>query len=278
MKQVLFSLCLLSLASCHTGTPKQAGAAPADTPGVHRLGTATQITLGTPVMERSLAFWKSLGFKEVSNTPSGIQLSDESVLIMLQPAKKSYLRLTYFNAQAGALVAELEKAGIHFITKNESTGQLTRSIFMGADSLPVSLVNLAASDIYKPKGKSLGQLSAGEMKDSLNFPNRVCGIFGELSIAVKDLKSSLTYWKQFGFTGAVNKDPYPWATVSDGSAILGLHQTTDFTHPTLTFCAPFMKSSIALLKKSGLTLKEFMGPGNVVTVSPEGIHVFLFSL
>ena len=73
--------------------------------------------------------------------------------------------------------------------------------------------------------------------------------------------------------------PYPWAILSDGLAVVGLHQTTNFAVPTITFFASDMKEKIEKLEAGGL--KDFvqtMGAGNITLTTPEKQKVNLFKL
>ena len=72
--------------------------------------------------------------------------------------------------------------------------------------------------------------------------------------------------------------PYPWAIASDGLAVVGLHQTTEFDYPAITFFAADMKDKIEKLKENGLTDFKEKGPGNVVLRTPEHQHINLFKL
>jgi hypothetical protein len=72
--------------------------------------------------------------------------------------------------------------------------------------------------------------------------------------------------------------PYNWAIISDGLNIVGLHQTKDFTTPTITFFAADMKDKIEKLKTEGL--KDFVdkGAASITIHTPENQHINLFKL
>ncbi len=243
-----------------------------------RLGSAAQITIATNDIDKSKVFYELLGFKQVQEIPSGIQMSDESVLIMLQKSDNKFIRISYFDSNADKIADEVEKQGNHFIVKNENTGFFTRSIFSTPDGIEVSLVKMDPSNIYKPKGKNGMNMSDAERKDAKNYPNAMCGAFGELSIPVANFDSSYAYWKKLGFNGTKYTEPYPWAVMTDGFLSIGLHQQTQFTYQAITFFAPDMQQRIDKLISLGLTVTEFMAPGNGVVVSPEGTHIFLFGM
>ena len=281
MKKILIPICVLMFfyvfISCNQSAENKTENKNDSTAAFH-LGSAAQITIATNDIEKSKAFYEMLGFKQVQEIPSGIQMSDESVLIMLQKSDKKFLRISYFDSNADKIADEVEKQGNHFIVKNENTGFFTRSIFTTPDSIEVSLVKMYPSNIYKPKGKNGMTMSDVERKDAKNYPNPMCGTFGECSIPVTNFDSSFAYWKKLGFKGTKYTEPYPWSVMTDGLFSIGLHQQTQFTYPAITFFAPDMQQKIDKLKSLGLSVTEFMAPGNVVTVAPEGTHIFLFTM
>jgi hypothetical protein len=61
--------------------------------------------------------------------------------------------------------------------------------------------------------------------------------------------------------------------------VLGLHQTTDFSEPTITFFDLDMKDKIAQLQAENLPGLEdsSFGAGFANLVSPNGHHFFLFT-
>ncbi len=96
---------------------------------------------------------------------------------------------------------------------------------------------------------------------------------------VKDLEQSLTFWELLGFN-AVSKysSPYPWAIITDGLSIVGLHQSVHLAQPTITFFAADMQQKIAGLKKAGIKNFTDRGQGNTMLTTPEQQNIFLFPL
>ena len=71
---------------------------------------------------------------------------------------------------------------------------------------------------------------------------------------------------------------YPWAIISDRLSVVGLHQTTDFIDPTITFFAADMKDKIEQLKNNGINNFKEKGSGSVVLTTPEGQFINLFKM
>lgn len=273
--------------SCNSGNDagKKAGADSSKTDSAKKisLGGAEVIGIGSADLQKSVAYWQKLGFKKTNGnleSAERIEMSDESLVILLIHSEKPFLRISYFDAKANEIADAVEKAGNKFTIKNDNSMGVPRSIFYAADSVMVGLIASEASAVYCCKGKNLKTMTPKEQKDGAAYPNKKCGVFGEFSVPVKDLDASMKYWSQFGFTSdGKYSNPYPWCIMNDGKMVLGLHQQTHFNYRALTYFAPDMKKRIEQLKKEGIVFTgSGQGDDNLVTVSPEGVHLFLFEL
>jgi predicted lactoylglutathione lyase len=131
----------------------------------------------------------------------------------------------------------------------------------------------------QPAGPTMLTMQPQDYANPEKYVNKVCGMFGEFAMPVKDLDRSISFWEKLGFK-ALSKmtSHYPWAILSDGLAIVGLHQTENFTDPTITYFASDMKAKIEKLKQDGLDNYKEMNPGNIVVTTPEQQKINLFSL
>ena len=111
------------------------------------------------------------------------------------------------------------------------------------------------------------------------YPNKECGAFGEFCHPVTDLNNSIEYWKKLGFeVKSQMSQPYPWAILSDGLMVVGLHQTKNFSYPAVTYFGLSTEKRVQELKGKGVTgITEFMGKNNVSLKTWEGLQFFLFS-
>jgi RimJ/RimL family protein N-acetyltransferase len=245
------------------------------------LGDITALTITTPDLEQSLAYYQRLGFTEVFRADwpfPWIQVSDEVLLIMLRKDATPYLALTYYVKQIDAVVADLTKKGIEFVQKAKKTDALKRYLIQSPDGLNISLVGMI-DGFYQPAGPGMLHMQPKDYFKPEKYVNKTCGMFGELAHPVGDLEQSLEFWKLLGFS-AVSKftTPYPWAIVSDGLGIVGLHQTTKFAYPAITYFAADMKEKTDKLKAAGLAEYTERGPSDIVLTTPEQQHINLFSL
>jgi predicted lactoylglutathione lyase len=252
-----------------------------------KLGTASQIAIGTSDMDASTIVYDKIGFKRIGegDIPHHfIQYTDDSALILLNEDGMEYMGFIYFSKDMPQIVNQLKSMGTAFIQEaNDNHGNFFQGIFATPDGVMINLVNFDAGNMYQPK-KNMTSLLENDFQDPSKFPNEKIGIFGEYSVPVKDLNTSITYWKTIGFDPlSVNEQPYPWAILTDGMNILGLHQTTEFTRQAITYFAPDMKQRIDKLKNEGLddNINGFTGTGgsenNAVLTTMENQKFFLFS-
>jgi len=246
------------------------------------LGEISALTITTPDPEASLQYYQQLGFKELFRMDfpfPWVQITDEALLIMLRKADDPYLALTYYVKEIEKLSAELESKGIQFISKPKDSDPVKRWLFQSPDGLNISLVGIA-DGFRKPAGTTMLTMNQSDYFKPETYTNKIAGMFGELAHPVKNLHESIVFWQKIGFTVLSKyESPYPWAIISDGLSIVGLHQTKHFDYPAITFFAADMKEKIEHLKKEGLkNYKESGGPSNIILETPEHQHIFLFKL
>lgn len=245
------------------------------------LGDVTAITITTPDLETSLAFYQKLGFKELLRADMPfpwIQITDSALLIMLRKDSQPYIALTYYVMDIDKSVAELTTAGISFVTKPNPNDMIKRCLMRSPDGMNVSLVTFVEG-FFQPTGPTLLTMPPTDFSKPEKYPNRVCGIFGEFACPVTDIDASMEFWSKLGFVLLSRRtSPYPWAIISDGLSIIGLHQTDSFTKPTITFFAKDMKEKIETLKANGIADISEKGGANIVVTSPEKQNINLFKL
>ena len=251
-----------------------------------KLGKHSQITIGTKDVQKSYALYEKLGFRKIGESDKPypwIQITDDSTLILLSGDGMEYMGLTYFEKGMQDKVAQMEKEGVKFIQKTEQAGAF-QAIFGSPDDFYISLVDYESPESVEntKKRTTLANYAETEWQNINTYPNPNCGIFGELCIPVKDLDTSIAFWEKYGFEVKKYGGPYPWAIGQDGMNIIGLHQTTEFTKPAITYFAKDMGEKIKALKTNGVeSLKIFGGTGgnesNMVLTTPENQQFFLFS-
>jgi predicted lactoylglutathione lyase len=248
-----------------------------DTP---KLGSITALTITSPDLEKSFQYWQKLGFAEVmrSDFPfPWIQVSDGALLIMLRKADNPYIALTYYITNED-IIKTLGEEGIVFTERPKQTDMVRKHVLQSRDGLNISLV-LMPDGFTQPPGPTMLTMQQLDYFNPEKYVNKTCGMYGELAHPVTDLNASIVFWEKLGFKAmSTFSSPYPWAIVSDGLAVVGLHQTTQFSYPAITFFAADMKDKIARLKEQGLENFAEKGAGNIVLTTPENQHVNLFKM
>lgn len=108
------------------------------------------------------------------------------------------------------------------------------------------------------------------------------GKFGEYALPVADRDAAVAYWRRLGFKPLHTADePYPWAILCDDLLVIGLHQTSDFNEPHITYFAPDMVERIKQVEAAGINITpvppEVEGVmANAAFVGPGGQRFFLF--
>lgn len=245
------------------------------------LGEITAFTIATPDLEQSLAYYQKLGFTEIMRADwpfPWLQVTDGVVLIMLRKDPKPYIALTYYTKNIDKVTAGLEKKGIKFSQKPKTTDMVKRYLFQSPDGVNISLVSIV-DGFKQPSGPGMLQMPQEDYFKPEKYVNKTLGLYGEYAHPVAELELSIAFWKLLGFE-AVSRftSPYPWAILSDGLGIVGLHQTTNFTAPTITYFAADMRNKISGLKAAGLTNFKEQNAANIVLTTPEKQHINLFQL
>jgi catechol 2,3-dioxygenase-like lactoylglutathione lyase family enzyme len=245
------------------------------------LGEINAITITSPDLDQSLAFYQRLGFKEIFRESfpfPWIQVTDEALLIMFRLDKDPYFALTYYSTDAASVALSLEAKGIVFTYKPKPTDPLQRYVLKSPDELTISIITIPYG-FRLPTGKTMLTMKPDEYGRPETYTNQTAGMYGELAHPVKDLEVSIAFWEKLGFI-ALSKmaRPHPWAILSDGLSILGLHQTTQFSYPAITYFAADMKNKIEALKQNGLGNFVEQGPGNICITTPEQQHINLYSM
>jgi catechol 2,3-dioxygenase-like lactoylglutathione lyase family enzyme len=236
-----------------------------------KLGDVVQISIGVSDLAESVLFYEKLGFSQIAANQEPwpwAQFSDGRNLILLNQDGNQYLGLNYFSTNVAEKVAEIEGAGVSFLTKQQQNGRIQTAIFADQNGLIVGLINHEAAEMPHPTG----------------FPLCHCGKFGELAVAVNDFGAPAAFWQQFGFEpNHTSNEPYPWGIFSDGRMVLGFHETTEFgqNSPALTYFAPDMPQRIERVRKAGIIFASEVADKagvvrEVILNGPGGEAIFMF--
>ena len=247
-----------------------------------KLGEVACVYVTTTDLDSSMAVYEKLGFQKTGSNTFPVpwsQASDGTVLIMMRKDADPYIGLTYYVTDIEKVAEQLEKEGIVFTQKPKDGDPIKRYYFKSPDGFNIMLAsNLGA--FQQPNGITMLNMKPEDFKSADKYPNKQCGVFGEFCHPVSDLNISIAYWKKLGFTVKSQVTaPYPFAILSDGLMLIGLHQTKNFTYPAVTYFGLNTGKRVQQLKEQGLqNFSEMAGKNNVILKTWEGQHFFLFSL
>jgi hypothetical protein len=247
-----------------------------------KLGEVACVYVTTTDLDSSMSVYEKLGFQKIaSNTfpVPWVQASDGSLLIMMRKDASPYIGLTYYVTDIEKIAQDLEKDGIVFTQKPKEGDPIKRYYFKTPDDFNIMLASNIGG-FQQPHGITLLTMKPEDFQSADKYPNKHSGAFGEFCHPVIDLNKSIAFWKKLGFTVKSQMNaPYPYAILSDGLMIIGLHQTKNFNYPAVTYFGLNTEKRIQQLKGEGLKkFSEMMGKNNQVLNTWEGQHFFLFSL
>jgi catechol 2,3-dioxygenase-like lactoylglutathione lyase family enzyme len=248
---------------------------------VPKLGDVTAVTMTSPDLDQSFQYYRRLGFSKVLEYDFPfpfIQISDGALLIMLRKDSNPYIALTYYVKEMDRVVAELQQAGISLKPMPTADKMIQRFLISTDEGHYISLVTFV-DGFAQPPGPTMLTMSPQDYSNPEKYVNKACGMFGEYAFPVLDLERSILFWEKLGYQSLSKRSsPYPWAILSDGLGIVGLHQTNSFSEPTITFFATDSKHKIEKLKQSGLTNFTDQSESNIVLTTPEQQKINLYRL
>jgi uncharacterized protein YndB with AHSA1/START domain len=213
-----------------------------------RLGNYVEITTTVPDVPTARAFYLQLGFRTLAEDV----VTDGSVNIRLVVGNGPTPVLSY----AGSDPAQLQALGISFNGDGQAALVDPGGLRVTFSPQPRGL----------PAGKPLQRQSSSR-----------CGIAGEFTVPCPDRSASLAFWTRLGFASTlVTDEPYPWAILTDGLVVVGLHQTPQFTEPYIVYFARDMLDRIHQFQAEGLPV-TMLDDQNGMLTAPGGQKILLFS-
>ena len=239
-----------------------------------KLGYAFEIVITAQDVERSVQFYKRLGYQPLndpSSPSSDSLLTDGMIRLRLQQGSAWKANLIYFADDVREKAEALETLGVTIDKELNTNGQIPQVSFTDPSGLKVQLLQLERSSLVLPS----------------NRPISKAGRFGELSIETDDFSRSLDFWMKLGFepTECSPVPPDTWASLTDGPLMVGIYKRGHLQHiiktPTIAYFDDDMAERIQGLKQEGFEfVQEFPGPdgqtAHAVVEAPEGQLIFLF--
>jgi|GEM_PF-801082 len=232
-----------------------------------KLGDYVQVNVACRDPEKSAGFYERLGWKRLDDTT----FTDGNVNLHLAERDTPSPSLAYYGSDLSALAAEFpepkrKRGDVPPKPKGEPTG---RGLLTAPSGLKIQL------DERKHK---LPMPEGTPTRRTMQSP---LGKLGEFTQPVKALPDAILFWSKLGYEPLhIAQIPYPYAILSDGLIVIGLHQQHQVVR-ALTYFAPDMGQRIQSLREAGFKIQPMMQADdgridNAAIETPEGLILLLF--
>jgi catechol 2,3-dioxygenase-like lactoylglutathione lyase family enzyme len=232
------------------------------------LGRFLEVSVRTPDILESLAFYEALGFVQASvgdtRTHPYAVVTDGRLNLGLHSDEFSSPALTWVHPDLAPHAADFESLGI----------ELDFS-WLGEDALhEIGFRDPSGQQVTLVEARTFSPPPASELRASS------LGYFEEFGIPVTDLERSTAFWDSLGFVAFDPvRTPFTRVVASHRDLNLGLYDT-DLRHPVLTFSDPQMPDRIVALRDKGHRMPDRLPRGmdpreNALLEAPEGTWLLL---
>jgi len=233
------------------------------------LGRFLEISLHTPDIQASLAFYESLGFVQATvgetwTHPYAV-VTDGRLFLGLHGRPCPPIALTYVQPDLAQHAARLHALGIEFNSEHFDIESFNEASFADPHGLRV---NVLEARTFSPPDVAANHEST-------------CGYFTEVGIPVRNYDIGRDFWESLGFVGMeAVAEPFGRLSLTSDFLNLGLYRSRAVRQPVLTFEDGDMPERLARLRELKLSLIDEMPDSldakrNAVLVAPEGTRLLL---
>lgn len=232
-------------------------------------GRFLEISLYTPEIRESLAFYESLGFVqarvgEVFRHPYAV-VTDGRLFLGLHGEPAPSPALTFVMPRLMHGIDQLEQLGIEFEDLKLGNEVFNRARFRDPSG---QCVNVVEARTFSPPQFD-------------TQPSTTCGYFAEFGLPAREPGPMKVFWEALGFVAwEEESEPFARTAITSDHLNLSLYRSRAFRHPLLTFEDRDMRERLARLKERGLRLSDEMPDTldescNAILVAPEGTRLLL---
>jgi catechol 2,3-dioxygenase-like lactoylglutathione lyase family enzyme len=232
------------------------------------LGKFHEISIETPDIAESVAFYERLGFTQVVTAdtwahPYGV-LTDGKLFLGLHQYKFPSPTITYVHPDVAAHAHVIEKHGIELAWKRVGDDAFNEVGFFDPSGQPVRVQEApthfaAVHDV----GMSL------------------CGDFAELSLPWAEFEPMRAFWEPLGFVALGETEaPYLRVSMTSDHVDLAIHRPRTLDAPMLVFAAADMGERIERIRALGVGFSDELPRGldprhSALIEAPEGTLLLL---
>ncbi|MEJ0085867.1 MAG: hypothetical protein WDO72_09300 [Pseudomonadota bacterium] len=235
------------------------------------LGKFHEISIETPDIAESVAFYERLGFTHCGTTdtwqhPYGV-LTDGKLFLGLHQFKFPSPILTYVHANVATHAHIIEKHGIELAWKRVGEDAFNELGFFDPSGQAVR--------VQEAPTHFAGERERGE--------SSLCGDFAEISMPAGEFQPMREFWEPLGFVALDESEtPYLRMSMTSDHVDLAVHRPRMLDVPMLVFAAADMGERIERLRALGCELSEDLPRGldprhNALLEAPEGTHLLLIN-
>jgi catechol 2,3-dioxygenase-like lactoylglutathione lyase family enzyme len=235
------------------------------------LGRFLEISLHTPDIQASLAFYESLGFVQATTGESWTHpyavVTDGRLFLGLHARDCPPLAVTFVQPELARHAAELKALGVEFHSEQFDSESFNELSFADPQGLRVNVVEART---FSPPALE-------------RYTESTCGYFTELGVPVRDFQIGREFWEQLGFVGMEpDSEPFARLSLTSNHLNIGLYRSRALRLPVLAFEDSDMAERISRLREKKLSLSDEMpdsldATGNAVLIAPEGTRLLLMS-
>jgi catechol 2,3-dioxygenase-like lactoylglutathione lyase family enzyme len=235
------------------------------------LGRFHEISVATPDIAASVAYYERLGFVQCGTTdtwshPYGV-LTDGKLYLGLHQFKFPSPTLTYVHADVAQHAHALEKRGIDLAWKRVGEDAFNEVGFLDPAGQAVRVqeapTHFAAE--HDPRETSL------------------CGDFAEYSLPAGEFEPLREFWEPLGFVAiGESENPYLRMSMTSDHLDLAVHRPRTLDRPMLVFAAADMGERIERLRALGVAMSDELPLGqdprhSALLIAPEGTALLLMN-
>jgi catechol 2,3-dioxygenase-like lactoylglutathione lyase family enzyme len=233
------------------------------------LGKFHEISIETPDIAASVAFYERLGFAQAGTTdtwphPYGV-MTDGRLYLGLHQFKFPSPAITYVRPDVAAHAHAIEKHGIELAWKRVGDDAFNEIGF------------------FDPSGQAvrLQEAPTHFAAEGVQGDSSLCGDFAEYSLPAGDFEPMRAFWEPLGFVAMDGNDtPYTRMAMTSDHIDLAVHRPRTLEAPMLVFASPDMGERIERLRAIGQELSDELPRGldprhNALLAAPEGTALLL---
>jgi catechol 2,3-dioxygenase-like lactoylglutathione lyase family enzyme len=235
------------------------------------LGRFLELSVQTPDIRASLAFYEKLGFLQAEVGEAWRHayavVSDGRLCLGLHESEESRTMLTFVRPNVLASLPELERLGVEFEFRHLGADRFNE---VGWTAPCGHLIRLVEARTFSPPTARHSEGSS-------------CGYFLEIGLPAGDLTAAKSYWERFGFVGMDEAEaPLPHVCCTSDTIDVGLYDRHVLRAPTLLFEAESPAANAARIALRGIEAGRRL-PGGLASgtgahyVAPEGTAILIMA-